>query len=419
MPKATVTVRELKNKDTGIDLSVTSYREIPGLVRSTFEYQIVVVSSLSCFKLPSHKESDIVQFTLFKKFPEFEDLRARLNEAFSGTAFPPLVKKSLIVNDAVIKERRNNLDAFLRFLSATPRVVTCSHVLTFLGVETQKAKRFASGETEASSTHGEGTDKEEKDEENKQEGMTSSNLFEEEEEEDGEDFLSTATSAGAAKEDNDDFFSTADSPSPSATDARLFESQDLKRELTVEDEKDFAFVPDAIITKRQVVSASAQDTENELLQVDEDIDLDKLLTLETPGAKQQQPSHPPQPKPKPSPSHPQTPKKPSVLVKPKPAAKPAIPSAKPSVPSKPGTVPSEVMPSASVSEPVSPERPVPAPRRLKPPAKAEKKKEGDRSSAGVSSSPASAKSEMTSDDIMQYIAAANAEEEDADLDLFS
>ena len=49
-------------------------------------------------------------------------------------------------------------------------------------------------------------------------------------------------------------------------DARLFESQDLKRELTEEDEKDFAFVPDAIITKKEVVTVSADnDTEDLLL----------------------------------------------------------------------------------------------------------------------------------------------------------
>ena len=60
----TVFFRELHNKDTGVDLSVPNYRELPGLMRSSYEYQIVVVSNLSCFKMPSHKDSDVVQFTV-------------------------------------------------------------------------------------------------------------------------------------------------------------------------------------------------------------------------------------------------------------------------------------------------------------------------------------------------------------------
>lgn len=412
MPKATVTIRELKNKDTGIDLSVTSYREIPGLMRSTFEYQIVVVSSLSCFKLPSHKESDVVQFTLFKKFPDFEELRTKLNEAFCGTALPPLVKKSIIVNEAVIKERRNNLDAFVKFLSATPRVVTCTHVLTFLGVDAQKAKRFSSGEAEGL-TQQEDRSQEEKDGESRHEGMTSSSLFDDEdEEEEGADFLSAANSARPSVPDDDDnLFSMSDSQSSTSRGTRLFDSQDLKRELTEDDEKEFAFIPDAIITKREVISATAEDTHNDLFQVDEDIDFDKLLTLET-GTEQKEASPPPpQAKPRPQPAQ-----KPPPPVKPKPASKPAVTSPKPSIPSKPGVSPSDEAPSASPSKPAVPERPKPAPRKLKP-VGGESKGAGEGASKG-SSGTASAKPELSSDDIMKYIAA-NAEEDDADLDLFS
>ena len=72
-------------------------------------------------------------FQLFKKFPEFEELRTKLHEAFSGMALPLVVKKSIIVNEAVIRDRRNCLDTFMKFISATPRVVTSSHVLSFLG----------------------------------------------------------------------------------------------------------------------------------------------------------------------------------------------------------------------------------------------------------------------------------------------
>ncbi|KAK7488970.1 hypothetical protein BaRGS_00019774 [Batillaria attramentaria] len=410
MPKATVTVRGLKNKDTGVDLSVTGYNEIPGLVRSTFEYQIVVVSNLSCFKLPSHKESDVVQFTLFRKFNEFEDLRAKLNEEFSGTALPPIVKKSIIVNDAIIRERRNNLDTFLKFLAATPRIVTSSHVLTFLGVDPQKARRFASGEVDESSEQekgsaektGAGGDAVSEDTE-AEAGMGSSSLFEEEEEEEeGDDFLTTN-----AGDDNDaDFFETVSAGSST----RMFESQDLKRELTEEDEKDFSFIPDAIVTKREVITVAGQEDNDDLLNVEDDIDFDQFLTMDISG-KEEEPQSPNQPQPKPAPRKPDIAQKPSIPTKPKPAPKPTTEKPVLAVKPKPRTLGSE-------NKPPTPERPKPAPRKLKPQTSNENASPQDEGK-GTSEKPAAAAKDdgLSTDDIMQYIAA-NAGD-DADVDLFS
>lgn len=59
--------RQLKNKDTGLDLIVSSYRETKGLMSSTVYYQVVLVSNLACFKTPSHKESDVVQYSVSYK----------------------------------------------------------------------------------------------------------------------------------------------------------------------------------------------------------------------------------------------------------------------------------------------------------------------------------------------------------------
>ena len=56
--------RELKNADTGIDLAVTSYKESKGMLGSTYEYQIMVVSNLQYFKKAKHKDTDNVQFTV-------------------------------------------------------------------------------------------------------------------------------------------------------------------------------------------------------------------------------------------------------------------------------------------------------------------------------------------------------------------
>lgn len=52
----------MKNKDTGIDLTVPTFKHIPGLLSSTYIYQVVAVSNLTFFKSPKHKESDTVQF---------------------------------------------------------------------------------------------------------------------------------------------------------------------------------------------------------------------------------------------------------------------------------------------------------------------------------------------------------------------
>ena len=54
--------RELKNKETGIDISIPVYKEIKGLLNSSWEFYVVVVSCLPYFKSPKHKDTDVVQF---------------------------------------------------------------------------------------------------------------------------------------------------------------------------------------------------------------------------------------------------------------------------------------------------------------------------------------------------------------------
>ena len=49
------------------------------------------------------------------------------------------------------------------------------------------------------------------------------------------------------------------------SDTLLFDRQDLQRELTEDDEKDFSFVPDAIISKQEVIKVTADDEDDELL----------------------------------------------------------------------------------------------------------------------------------------------------------
>ena len=67
MPQSVLNVfycREVKNQATGLDLMVTSVKELPGIISYTLEYTVVVISNIRCFKLPQHKDTDTVQFTV-------------------------------------------------------------------------------------------------------------------------------------------------------------------------------------------------------------------------------------------------------------------------------------------------------------------------------------------------------------------
>ncbi|KAI0219221.1 hypothetical protein LSAT2_029181 [Lamellibrachia satsuma] len=97
MPAATVTIRKLKNKESCVDLSVPTNKEIPGLVTVTVEYHVVVVSDQAVFKSPKHKDTDVVQFMISKHYEDFENLRRKLVSSFHGTSFPQLPKKSFFI----------------------------------------------------------------------------------------------------------------------------------------------------------------------------------------------------------------------------------------------------------------------------------------------------------------------------------
>lgn len=68
-----------------------------------------------------------------KQWSEFEELRTKVSEVYPGTVLPVLNKKSIIVNDLILRERRNNLDHFLKFLTSVSKLATCAPLLQFLG----------------------------------------------------------------------------------------------------------------------------------------------------------------------------------------------------------------------------------------------------------------------------------------------
>ncbi|OWF50030.1 HCLS1-binding protein 3-like [Mizuhopecten yessoensis] len=319
MPSATVTVRELKNKDTCIDIAVPNYKETKGLIQSTFEYHVVVVSSLPFFKSAKHKPSDVVQYMVSKKFAEFEDLHTKLSAKFSGTVLPLLSKKALIVNDTVAKERRGNLDSFLKFIACTPKFSTASVLLEFLGVNAIKAGKYRKDEELQEDTENNKSSEDQDESSTQDRPETEQSLFDEEEEDDenADDFFSKEEEDAGG---DDTLGGTGDNYRNQFQDTKLFEDQDLMGAFTEEDANDF-ILPGARETVTKETSSLFMDEDNsDLLQLDDD--LDKFLKIKT---------NKPDSKPKPSPRPEEKSPKPTV-----PQQKPSISPKKPSVsPEKP------------------------------------------------------------------------------------
>lgn len=346
MPRATVASRELKNKETGLDLFVPTFKEVKGRLSSTVFYQVVVVTNQSIFKTPSHKESDVVQLSVERKWADFEEMRAKLNEAFAGTMLPAIDKKSFIVNDSVLKERRNSLDNFVKFLASVTKLAKSAPVLQFLGVDALRANKTKledkSDEKKAASAKD--TEKVPDPEADvdvfgeRQESADTGDLFDDDEQDEGDE-----VTFGTDKED---FGRSRGSFS-------MFEAQDMKENIDEEDEKEFSFVPDAIITKREVVVLDTGDDNDEEEKEKEDLfriedDLDSLLVVDIDKRKRREVSELEQTEAN------EKPPKPSPASKPKPSLKPGVPS-KPepraSAPNKPKVPPKEPAAQAAPQSP--------------------------------------------------------------------
>ncbi|KAL5013680.1 hypothetical protein ScPMuIL_007950 [Solemya velum] len=343
MLSATVTVRELKNKDTGIDLSIPRCKETPGLLGSTYDYHVVVVSRLSFFKSPKHKDGDVVQFMVPRKYKEFEDLHTKLNEVHPATVLPPIPRKTLVVSRAVAMERQGSLEKFLKFLAMTPKLCTSVPLLQFLGVSSMKAgsyrKQSDKGEEE---THPEHTEEIDDDVEGKTQEVPD-DLFEEEGDEEIDTDLFTADDR--LREDSGELLEEQ----PEERRTRLFDNPDLGGAVDFGEDVDL-FVPGSIEdgpSLRPESSLVTTENNSDLFKIEDD--LDKLLDLKK-DTKKSEPIEKPvlENRPKPAPrKKPTTAKKPdspqnseqnvgdvtselSSPVQPKPA-----PRSKPAVKSKP------------------------------------------------------------------------------------
>nr|XP_022330785.1 HCLS1-binding protein 3-like [Crassostrea virginica] len=331
MPSATVTIRELKNKHTGIDITVPRYTQEKGLLQSTYEYQVVVVSNLPYFKSPKHKESDVVQFMVKKRFSDFEDLWNRLFEKHHSLVLPPLPKKALLVNDKLAMERRSGLEKFLSFLASSPKVCTSSLLLEFLGVNAIKAGKYTQeglkteGEEEGLKTEGEeeGGQAEEGDTGPETKGNSGGGLFEDEEEEEEEEGLF---------DEEEETEVVPDMTGILNTDTKLFDYPMMGGNFGGEEEGEmFREEP---TQKPSPAAQSPGEDNSDLLTVQDDLDelfLSKPSSNSNDTHKQVKPKPTLKPRPGKTISQVTGTGKPALQPKPKPAAKPALkpkPSAK-------------------------------------------------------------------------------------------
>ncbi|XP_071143824.1 HCLS1-binding protein 3-like [Mytilus edulis] len=413
MPSAIVTVRDLKNKDSGIDISIPVYKEIKGLLHSSWEFYVVVVSNLQYFKSPKHKDNDVVQFMVQKRQADFESLHAKLTEKFPATILPSLPKKTLITSENAVKEKKLTLEKFLQFIAVTNKLVNCSVFLEFLGVNAIKAGKFRTDVAETDDAQQETTDAVDK----------------EDEKDDGEqEQASDMFGDGIDDDDESDLFATDMFPEDSSSntffqeDTKIFDNPDLRGSIEDGEENDL-FVPGsnipAIITK----TVRVPDEDNsDLLKIEDD--LSSFLSVESQKTDTEDSNITnlkPAPKQKPT-----TSPKPSISPKPGLSVKPALPAKPVSTATKPETniisvsesdirtnsknSPKEINPIPKTTTPSRP--PIPKKPSKQPIIEDDKIMKTD--SNGQKSREVQS---LETNDILQYIEA-NTEQED-DIDLFS
>ncbi|XP_061181606.1 HCLS1-binding protein 3-like [Saccostrea echinata] len=344
MPSATVTIRELKNRETGIDITIPRITQEKGLLQSTYEYQVVVVSNLPFFKSPKHKESDVVQFMVKKKFAEFEDLWSKIYEKYPATVLPTLPKKALLVNDKVATDRRAGLERFLNFLAVTPKVCTSSLLLEFLGVNAIKAGKYT---REGLKNEGETEDNDEQSEDKKEitSESSTSGLFEEDEEEEEEDLFND--------EEDTDIIPEITTKGGQDSDSKLFDYPVLGGNLGADDK--MFLLSDNKEPTEPISSALHQEEDDlDLLTVEDDLDelfisqpKPKIKSDDTAKINQTKPKPLLRPKPETTNTLPES-QKPTLRPKPKVGSKPEL-KPKP-VPKQPPVIPSHSEATSGISD---------------------------------------------------------------------
>lgn len=137
-----VTKRELKNVETGIDLSVPSYEDASSPKKVEF-YHVVVISRLVNFKQGQHSPEDIIQFMVQRKYSDFEQLQENLLQNHPELTLPPLPNWNVwFLNEDDLEDRRVSFDCLLKKLAKDTYFATCPPLFDFLGIELLADRKY-------------------------------------------------------------------------------------------------------------------------------------------------------------------------------------------------------------------------------------------------------------------------------------
>ncbi|KFM70189.1 HCLS1-binding protein 3, partial [Stegodyphus mimosarum] len=150
MSTPSVTLRSLKNEETGIDISVPRFQEEEApLGGISILYEISVLTRLDLFKTRLHKYGDVVHFSIFKAYREIEDLYNKLNKKYPKAGLPP-VPKSSTADKYTSDERVQALDNFFNAVSKNIEIIHSSVFTQFIGINSQRLPSFSMPKTDSS-----------------------------------------------------------------------------------------------------------------------------------------------------------------------------------------------------------------------------------------------------------------------------
>ncbi|GFT48911.1 HCLS1-binding protein 3 [Nephila pilipes] len=150
MTTPSVTLRSIKNEDTGIDISVPRFKEEEApLGGVSILYEISVLTRLEVFKTRLHKSGDVVQFTIYKAYREIEELYNKLNKRYPKAGLPPVPKAST-AGKYTCEEKVEALDLFMKAVAKNIEICHSSTFTHFIGINSQRLPSFTLPKTDSS-----------------------------------------------------------------------------------------------------------------------------------------------------------------------------------------------------------------------------------------------------------------------------
>ncbi|XP_015928911.2 HCLS1-binding protein 3 [Parasteatoda tepidariorum] len=129
------TKRQLKNTNTGIDISVPGFQEESApLGGVSILYEISVLTTLELFKTSLHSEEDVVHFSIFKAYREINDLQNKLSKKFPKADLPPLPTADKLSCDQKVE----TLDTFMQSVAKNVDLCSSSTFVQFIGLNSSK-----------------------------------------------------------------------------------------------------------------------------------------------------------------------------------------------------------------------------------------------------------------------------------------